>query len=72
MDNSRHRTPGVPRRHPACSGWPVPIQGSQKGLLAALIAHIPLGRVAGADEVASVALFLASLRWSFFVNGGTV
>ena len=62
---------------PGLLGVAGPDPARQKGLLAALTADIPLGRVADADEVASVALFLASSDASFvagvelFVDGGT-
>jgi NAD(P)-dependent dehydrogenase (short-subunit alcohol dehydrogenase family) len=62
---------------PGLLGLAGPDPDRQKGLLAALTADIPLGRVADADEVASVALFLASSDASFvagvelFVDGGT-
>jgi NAD(P)-dependent dehydrogenase (short-subunit alcohol dehydrogenase family) len=62
---------------PGLLGLAGPDPDRQKALLAALTADIPLGRAAGADEVASVALFLASSDASFvagvelFVDGGT-
>jgi len=50
---------------------------AQQNLLMELASHVPLGRVADPDEIASAALFLASAESSFvtgielFADGGS-
>ena len=52
MDNSRYRTPGATLT-PGLLGLAGPDPGSQKGLLAALLADILPDRVAGAKSAPS-------------------
>ena len=70
-------SPG-PTRTPGLVGLAGPEAARQQGMLDALAAKIPLGRVGDPDEIASAAVFLASDDASFvtgaelFVDGGEV
>ena len=69
-------SPGATKT-PGLFGLAPPDSAAQQALASALLADIPMGRLAEADEIAGAVLFLASNEASFitgielFVDGGT-